>query len=121
MFAIPRLTPFVKGLLIALIAIYVGVAVVDVWVLTPSEDAGSRTLFGWLALTPGDLGIHTLWQIATYPWVEPPIPQAVIGFLIGLLFVWWMLSPFEERFGAHWVAKLCASATIAGALPAILA
>jgi hypothetical protein len=112
MFAIPRMTPLVKGLLVALIAIYVVLAIVVVWLQMPD-------IFMMLALTPGNLGIHTLWQPFTHALVDVPTGQNVFGFLIGLLFLWWMLAPFEERFGAAWVAKLCAISTVSAAIPAI--
>src|SRR5690349_17401833 len=120
MFAVPRLTPLVRALIIALIAVFVVVAILDVCVFAPGAGgAGSLSVFELLALAPQSLGFHTIWQIVTYPFVNPPVPQVVMGFLIDLLFFWLFVSPFEERFGPKGVAMMCAAGTIAGGAAAI--
>ena len=119
MFAFPRLTPLVKALIIALVATFVGVAILDVWVfgeeaVPPPAEGVMPGVFGWLALSPSSVGIHTAWQLFTYPFATPPSSQVVFGFLIDLVFFWMFVSPFEERFGPRGVLTLCAAATIVG-------
>jgi len=106
-FAAPPLTPFVKRLIITL-----SVAFVMELVLTNFMHVA---VFDWLALSPSTLGIPTLWQLITYVLVEPP--QAVGGVLIGLLFMWLIMSPFELQFGARRTLQL----TLCGMLAASIA
>lgn len=70
-----------------------------------------------LALWPSMVGIQTLWQVFTYVLVEPP--QAVISVLIGLLFMWLIVSPFELRFGSRRTFELSVVATLAASLASL--
>ena len=107
----PRLTPLVRQMLITLVVIYVAELILQNWVNVP--------VFELLALSHGSLSPATLWQLFTYLLVTPTSPQYVLGFLIGLVFVWWILAPFEERYGAKRTLQLCAVAALSASLPAL--
>lgn len=109
----PRLTPFVKKLLIGLLSIYIGELVLQNWL--------GVGVFEVLALNHGALSPATLWQVLTYVVVAPPGPQHVVGVLIGLVFLWWILAPFEERFGVRRTAQLTVVAALSASVPALLA
>lgn len=106
----PPLTPFVKKLIILLVGVFVGLAIFDVWFAVPATRL--------LALTT-DLGIHTIWQLFTHPFITPPQPSSVMGLIISLVFIWWMLSPFEHQYGRRRLIQLCLFGTFASALPAL--
>lgn len=110
-FSFPRLTPFVKGLMIALFAIFVAELVLENFVRVP--------VFQLLALTPGMLGPQTAWQVLTHVLVQPPSPGAVLGILIDLVFLWLIVAPFEESYGKARTIQLCITATLASALGAL--
>lgn len=110
MFRLPQLTPFVRKLLIVLAVTFVVVAITNRLVYP---------ILGLLMLEPRVLSVATLWQIFTYVLVVPP--SSLLPLLISLLFIWWILPPFEERYGATRVLQLSALATVASALMAILA
>jgi len=105
-FVFPRMTSVVKTLLFALLGCYVLQLVLEGWLGIP--------VVGLLALTPGGIG---LWQLLTYVLVDVGHPMM---FLLGLLFIWWALSPFELSFGRRATIQLCLVATLAGALPVYL-
>jgi membrane associated rhomboid family serine protease len=46
-------------------------------------------------------------------------PQAAFGFLIGLVFFWWVVAPFEERYGARRTLQLCLVGALSGSLLAL--
>lgn len=102
--SLPRLTSFVKGLLITLFASYVTQLLLDGW-----QGIPVRTL---LALIPGAL---QPWQLLTYILVDGANP---LFFLFGLLVLWWVLAPFEIGFGARQTAQLCAACVLGAAVPA---
>ena len=91
--AIPRLSAVVKNLLIVLLVCYVTDLVL--------QRAVGFSLGNLLALTPGQPWV---WQLVTYVFVDLNSP---IGFMIGLLFVWWALSPFEIAYGPTRTLQLC--------------
>ena len=110
MFRLPPLTPFVKKLLIALSAMFVVVAIVNRLVFPVLE---------LLWLETRVVSLATLWQIFTHVLVVPP--NALLPFLLSLLFIWWILPPFEERYGAARVFQLALLGTVGSALLALLA
>lgn len=103
-FSLPRLTPFVKQLLIVLFACYVAILILQGWQGIPITQ--------YVALTPG---APMVWQFVTYPLVDSGNP---LFFLLGLLFLWWVLAPFEIGFGRKRTMQLCLATTLAAALPA---
>ncbi len=112
MFRFPPLTPFVKKLLIALFAAYLGQIIVQNWV--------GVEVFSMLALDTTSLGPSTAWQVLTYVFAAPTTPNYVFSMLISCLFLWWMLAPFEQRFGPNRTLQLCLVATLGAAIPALV-
>ncbi|MDB4972765.1 MAG: hypothetical protein JWN48_1106 [Myxococcaceae bacterium] len=110
MFRLPPLTPFVKSLLIALFALFVLVAVAKNFI-----GIDLVTLF---ALQTHRLSLATVWQLFTYVLIVPP--TAVLPFLLSGLFIWLILPPFEERYGATRVLQLAIAATLASGVLALL-
>jgi membrane associated rhomboid family serine protease len=109
-FRLPPLTPFVKKLLIALFAIFVIVAIAQNFLGVP--------LVAWLALDTTSLSVATLWQPFTHVLVMPP--RDVFPLLISLLFIWLILPPFEERYGAARVFQLTVLASVSAAVLGLL-
>jgi hypothetical protein len=112
-FAFPRLIRFVKQLIIALLIAFVLQLVLTNFLGIP--------VFQALALFPGQLGVHTLWQLVTYALVEPPSPGAVFSSLIGFVFMWLIISPFELAYGYKWTAQLVATGVVGAGLAGLLA
>lgn len=112
MFRAPPLTPVVKQLLIALLALLVTQAILQLWVGLP--------VVRWIALNAGDPGIHWAWQAFTHVTLVLPQGGDVLNLVLSLLFLWWALAPFEQRFGGQRVAQLCVAAALSAALPAML-
>ncbi|HSN82455.1 MAG TPA: rhomboid family intramembrane serine protease [Polyangiales bacterium] len=112
MFRFPPLTPLVKKLLVALFGTWIAQILLQNW--------GGVPIFDLLALDTRSLGAHTLWQIATHVFAFPTGPQAVFSMLITLVFLWWMLAPFELRFGQRRTIQLCVATTLASAALALL-
>jgi hypothetical protein len=101
--AVPRLSAVVKNLLIVLLVCYV----TDLLL----QRLAGFSLANLLALSPGQ---PWLWQLVTYVLVDRSEP---LGFLFGLLFVWWSLSPFEIAYGPQRTLQLCLATIIAAAVP----
>ncbi len=98
--------------MIALAVIYVGSAILQNFLEVP--------IFQWLALQPRQLGIFTLWQVVTHVLVVPPEPGSLFSLLLSLLFMWWILAPFEDRYGRTRLLQLCVVSAVAAAVPALL-
>lgn len=112
MFRFPPLTPFVKKLLIALFGAWVAQIILQNWAGVPT--------FELLALNTANPGLHTIWQLGTHVLAFPTGPQAVFSMLISLVFLWWMLAPFEQRFGEKRTVQLCVAAALSSALLGLL-
>ncbi len=112
MFSFPPLTPFVKKLLIVLFSAWILQIIVENWL--------GFGIFEALALNTGELGVHTLWQLFTHVFATPTGPAYVFSMLITLVFLWWMLAPFEQRFGQKRTLQLCIFAALASAVPALI-
>jgi len=113
MFRLPPLTPFVKGLMIALFALFVLEAILQNFVGVP--------VFELLALDPTSLSIATAWQVLTHVLIVPSDPGSVFNLLFSLLFLWWIMAPFESRYGRERVMQLSVVAALSAALGAVLA
>ncbi|MBN1652461.1 MAG: rhomboid family intramembrane serine protease [Deltaproteobacteria bacterium] len=109
-FVFPRLTSFIKKLIIILLAAYVLELILMNFAGIP--------LFDWLALNASNLGVATIWQIFTYVLVDHP--SAVMSLLFGLLFIWLILSPFEMLYGSKHTMQLCAVGVLSGSLSAVV-
>lgn len=112
MFRFPPLTPFVKKLLIALFGAWIVQIVLQNWAGVP--------MFELLALDTARPGLATLWQLGTHVFAFPTGPQAVFSMLIMLVFLWWMLAPFEQRFGEKRTIQLCVVAALSSAVLALI-
>ncbi len=110
MFSFPPLTPFVKKLIITLLAAFV-------LELLLKNFAGVDVI-GLLALDPVHLGPQTLLQLVSYVLIEDP--RAGMSMLIGLLFMWLILSPFEASFGPRRTLALALCGVLGAGLAAIL-
>ncbi|MEZ4287403.1 MAG: rhomboid family intramembrane serine protease [Polyangiales bacterium] len=109
MFQFPPLTPFVKKLLIVLFGVYLLQVISVVWLDFP--------LTNYLALHPGSTAPTSLLGIFTHVFAEEPGAGSVFSILLAIVFLWWMLCPFEARFGAKRTAQLCAIATLGASVP----
>ena len=99
-------------MLIGIVVIYIASAILQNFVGVPVTR-----LF---ALDPLVLGPQTLWQVLTHVAIEPPTPNSVLSLLLTLLFMWWILSPFEERYGRERLLQLTLVAAVASAVPAVV-
>ncbi len=99
-FQFPRLTPLTKNLLIGLSAAFVLQAILEIWI--------GQQIFRALALQVTPPTVGALWQIVTYVVVVPIGPSALLPFMINVLFLWFILAPFESRFGPKRTLQLCA-------------
>jgi hypothetical protein len=106
--ALPRLSAVVKKLIIGLLVAYVAQLLLQNWLGIP---VGSL-----LALTPAGPG---LWQLLSYVLVDRN--DHPLMFLIGLLFIWWALSPFEIGYGPKRTLQLCLASLLCASVPAWLA
>jgi hypothetical protein len=109
-FSFPPLTPFIKRLIIAILSAYVAELVLMNFLAVP--------VFALFALDTSRIGLSTLWQVFTYVLVDEP--SGVFSMLIGLTFIWLILSPFEASFGSRRTAQLCAFAVVAASVPALI-
>lgn len=112
LFGFPKLTPFVRKLLIVLFGCFVVELIVENWV--------GFSVYSLLALSTNSVSIPSLWQIVTHVFVQTPNPQGVSSLIFELLFLWLIVSPFEERYGTLRTAQLCFFAALASASSALL-
>ncbi len=104
----PPLTPLVRICLFLLTGCYIAQLILTVWM--------GATWPAQLVLFPVP-GLHTLWQVATYPLLQG---GAVFGFLLNLVFFWWIVAPFEQTFGRPHTLRLMGAATLGSAVPVLL-
>lgn len=97
-------------MLVGFFAVYLSTVIAEQWLQLP--------LLHLLALQPSSLGVDNLWQLITYVVAFPP--DQLFVFLIQLLFLWWMLAPFEERYGARRTLQLSAAAVLAGSISCVI-
>lgn len=109
-FSMPPLTPLVKKLVIGLLVAFV----LELILL----NFLNINVLGLLALWPNDLGPLTLIQLVTYVLVEGPNPPIMM--LIGLFFMWLILSPFEVTFGSRHTLELVLCGTVGASLAVVL-
>lgn len=103
-FAAPPLTWLVKRLIIVLAGAYVAQLALRSWL----------PLLDLLALSPGEPWV---WQLLTYVLVNGADPFSV---LLGMVFLWWSLSPFELSHGTRRTAQLCVAVALGASIPADL-
>jgi membrane associated rhomboid family serine protease len=112
-FAFPPLTPFVKKLIITLLVAFVLEVVLQNWI--------EVNIIGLLGLDPVQLSALTPLQLVSYVLIEALHPGAVMSMLIGLIFMWLILSPFEATFGSRATAELVLAGTLGGSLAVVAA
>ena len=105
----PPLTPLVKKLIAGLLVAFVLELIL--------QNFAGVNIIGVLALDPIHLSPLTLVQLVTYVLIEGPQPLAM---LIGLLFMWLILSPFEVTFGSRNTLELILCGTIAASITVVL-
>ena len=110
-FVFPRLTGFVRKLVIGLLSAFVAQLLLNFVGMPVSQ---------WFALHASELGLPTLWQLVSYVAVEPTTPAGVISTLVSLLFIWLIVAPFELSYGARRTAELCLTGTLAAGAAAVL-
>ena len=110
MFRLPPLTPFVRSLIYALAAIFVVAAL--------AQNFGGIPIVPLFALNTQVLSVATAWQIFTNVLVQSP--TAVFPLLLNLLFIWLILPPFEDRYGAPRVLQLSLVTTLCSSLLALV-
>jgi membrane associated rhomboid family serine protease len=108
-FSAPPLTPLVKKMIVTLLVAFVAELVLRNFVGVEVTHL--------LALQATNPGIHTLWQVVTYVLVAGEAP---LSMLIGLLFMWLILSPFEASFGTRRTLELCTSGVLGAAGAALV-
>ena len=111
MFRFPPLTPVVKVWVATTLAALVGLMV--------AQNFLGLAVANLIALS-SELGIQTAWQVFTYPLAQDPGPQGLTGYLIGAVFFWLVVSPFELRYGARLLVQLLVVLTLAAAGGALL-
>lgn len=111
MFRFPPLTPTVRKALIAFSVAFLLETIADNWL-----QMGVVSL---LALQIGPITYQTAWQVFTYVFAQELSPGGFTALLIHLLFLWLMVSPFEELYGPRRTLQLMVLSTLAAALPAV--
>ena len=103
-FSSPPLTWLVKRMIIVLVCAYVAQLALRSWL----------PLVELLALSPGR---PWAWQLLTYVMVNASDPFSVA---IGMLMLWWGVSPFELSHGTRRAAQLCFVVALGASVPADL-
>lgn len=103
-FSGPRLTPWVKRLLIGLTAAFLALFVVEYLVLR-------QPVWQRLAFVPGDF-LRQPWSILTFPFVE----RDAISLLFVLLTVFFFAGPLEERWGGRGFLQYLGISALGGVL-----
>lgn len=96
--------PLTRGLLIATAVSFLLHTVMQVWVDFP--------LGAFTALTTGRLTPWTPLQLVTHPLAWIIVPRSAAMLVLDLLWVWFSVGAFEERYGARTTAILMTAATL---------
>jgi hypothetical protein len=94
-FRLPPLTPYVRAMLIALLAIFVLAATLENFAAIP--------VVAWL----------------THVWVVRPDPNAIFWLALSGYFLWLILAPFEARYGRRRAIELTFVAAVTAGIPAL--
>jgi hypothetical protein len=89
----PPFNRFLKILLGALAVAYLVEIIAAGWMHVPVAEL--------LSLRVDEPGVWTVWQVVSYPWVFNTSPNGLMGFLITLLFTWWIYGDFQSTFGTR--------------------
>jgi membrane associated rhomboid family serine protease len=112
-FRLPPLTPTVRVQLIALLVIFVLAAILRNFVGVPIVE--------WFALETRGLSALTPVQLFTHVFIVSPDPNAILWLAVSGYFMWLILAPFEQRYGARRVIELTLVAAVSSGIPALLA
>jgi membrane associated rhomboid family serine protease len=112
-FRLPPLTPVVRVQLIALLAIFVLAAVLRNFV--------GISIVELFALETRALSVFTPLQLFTHVWIVNPDPNAILWLAISAYFMWLIMAPFEERYGARRTIELTLVAAVSAGVPALAA
>ncbi|NOY94047.1 MAG: rhomboid family intramembrane serine protease [Deltaproteobacteria bacterium] len=113
MLRFPPLTPLTKFLLLLLFGVYLAEIIAENWLGVPA--------FALLSLNAVNPGLPTLWQPLTYAFAWPTDTEHLFSMLLTLLFLWWMVPPFEQSFGRRRTIQLLITTTLSAALLALVA
>jgi membrane associated rhomboid family serine protease len=105
-FAGPRLTPWVRRLMIALTAVFLALFV--------SDDLLRLNLTPRLVLVPGEV-LRQPWSLLTFPFIQ----RHPIGLLFTLLTLFFFGGSMEDRWGGRDFLKFCAVSAAGGAVLAL--
>jgi len=108
----PPLTALTKFLLLLLFGMYLAAIIAENWLGVPA--------FALLSLDAVHPGLQTLWQPLTYAFAWPTDTQHLFGMLLTLLFLWWMVPPFEQSFGRPRTIQLLVATSLSAALLALV-
>ena len=105
----PRLTPWVRRLMITLTAVFLALFV--------SDDLMHLDLRGHLMLIPSEL-LRQPWSLLTFPFVQ--LGREPWGLLFTLLTLFFFGGSLEDRWGSRGFLKFCAASAAGGAVLALL-
>jgi membrane associated rhomboid family serine protease len=112
-FRLPPLTPVVRALLIALLGLFVLFAILENFMQLP--------VLQLFVLEPRQLSPFTPLQLFAHVFILPPTPDAVFWLAVSGYFLWLIVAPFEERYGARRVLELVVVAALSAGIAALLA
>lgn len=111
MFSVPPLTPVVRQLIITLFGAFVLELIL--------ENFAGIHIISLLALDPVHLGPASILQLVSYVLVEDP--RGIGSMLIGLFFMWLIMSPFESTFGKRHTLELALAGTLGASVSVVIA
>jgi len=112
-FRLPPLTPIVRVQLIALLVIFVLAAIMRNFV--------GISFLELFALETRALSVLTPLQLLTHVWIVSPDPNAILWLALSGYFMWLIVAPFEQRYGARRVIELTLVAALSSGLAALAA
>lgn len=104
---LPAFRGAVKRLVLALLAVYVGLALLSL--VAPQV---AFFLFNALCLTPLDVAHGQVWRLATYAFLN----GGILGTAFALLNLWFVGSMLEDARGARWFTELFYVSVTGGAV-----
>jgi membrane associated rhomboid family serine protease len=112
-FRLPPLTPVVRAQLIALVVIFVLAAILQNFV--------GISMIGLFALETRALSVLTPLQLFTHAFIVNPDPNAIFWLALSGYFMWLILAPFEQRYGARRTIELTIVSAVSAGVPALAA
>jgi membrane associated rhomboid family serine protease len=112
-FRLPPLTPVVRAQLIALLVIFVLAAILRNFV--------GISMIELFALETRALSVLTPLQLFTHVFIVSPDPNAIFWLALSGYFMWLILAPFEQRYGARRTIELTIVSAVSAGVPALAA